>query len=58
MILEMCREAAAEERARIASGLPPTIPEPWSQTTWELLRRLACQPRQHSSNESSDESHE
>jgi hypothetical protein len=53
-ILEKCREAAAEERARIAAGLPPTVPEPWPESTWELLRRLARQSRHDSLIESGD----
>jgi hypothetical protein len=58
MILEKCREAAEEERARIASGLPPTVPEPWPESTWELLRRLARQSRQDSSREGGEQPNE
>ena len=58
LILAKCREAAAKERARIASGLPPTIPEPWPESTWELLRRLVRQSRQSSSVENGEQPHE
>jgi hypothetical protein len=58
MILDKCREAAAEERARIASGLPPTTPEPWPESTWELLRRLVRQSRENSRVASGEQPHE
>jgi hypothetical protein len=58
MILAQCCEAAAEERARIAAGLPPTQPEPWPESTWELLRRLVRQSRQNFRIERGDKPHE
>jgi len=49
MIARLCREAAEEEWARIKAGLPPTEPEPWPESTWELLRRLSAQGREAAS---------
>jgi hypothetical protein len=46
MLARLCQEAADEERARIAAGLPPTEPEPWPESTWEHLRRWAAQSRE------------
>lgn len=41
-----CRAAMEIERGRLASGLPPSQPAPWPESTWELLRRHAPLGRQ------------
>ncbi|MCU0981862.1 MAG: hypothetical protein MUF25_22145 [Pirellulaceae bacterium] len=41
LIMAACRAAAALERGRIASGLPPSQPVPWPESTWALLRKYA-----------------
>jgi hypothetical protein len=42
MISAVCRLAAAIVEGRKKAGLPPPIPTPWPESTWELLRRLAA----------------
>ena len=41
LLLAACRTAAEIERGRSSSGLPPSQPAPWPESTWELLRRHA-----------------
>ena len=41
LLMVACRAAAEIERGRSSSGLPPSQPAPWPQSTWELLRRHA-----------------
>jgi hypothetical protein len=44
LLAAACRDAAAVERSRIESGLPPSQPAPWPASTWaflaEAVRRL------------------
>lgn len=41
MIIAACRAAVQIEQGRVASGLPPSQPAPWPDSTWELLKRYA-----------------
>ena len=41
LIVAACRAAAQIEEGRLASGLPPSQPAPWPESTWQLLRRYA-----------------
>ncbi len=41
LIIAACRAAAVLEQGRIASGLPPSQPVPWPESTWALLRKYA-----------------
>lgn len=41
LIMAACQAAAALERGRIASGLPPSEPVPWPESTWAMLRNHA-----------------
>jgi len=36
-----CRLAASVERSKTKSGMPPSQPEPWPDSTWEFLRKHA-----------------
>lgn len=39
MLTAVCRDAMELERSRVASGLPPSQPAPWPQSTWDFLRK-------------------
>ena len=41
-----CRLAASIERGKIDSGLPPSQPVPWPQSTWEFLKKHAPNGKQ------------
>ena len=43
-----CIAAAQIEKSRRATGLPPTQPAPWPESTWELLRKHAAKFRANS----------
>jgi hypothetical protein len=42
MVAAVCRAAAKIHAGRIASGLPPSEPTPWPDSTWALLKRLTA----------------
>jgi len=41
LIIAACRAAAQIEQGRLASGLPPSQPAPWPDSTRQLLKRYA-----------------
>jgi hypothetical protein len=41
LIMAACRAAAQIEQGRLDSGLPPSQPAPWPESTWQLLKRHA-----------------
>lgn len=41
LVISACRAAAQIEQGRLDSGLPPSQPAPWPESTWQLLRRYA-----------------
>jgi len=47
MVAAVCRAAGKIHAGRIASGLPPSQPTPWPDSTWELLKRLTADARGH-----------
>lgn len=49
LIIAACRAAAQIEQGRLASGLPPSQPAPWPESTWQLLRRYAPNGQRRSS---------
>lgn len=42
MVAAVCRAAAKIHAGRIASGLAPSEPTPWPDSTWALLKRLTA----------------
>ena len=49
LIIAACRAAARIEQGRLASGLPPSSPAPWPESTWRLLRAHAPNGQQKQS---------
>lgn len=49
LIKAACRAAARIERSKIASGLPPSRPVPWPESTWQLLKEHARNAQQPAS---------
>lgn len=45
MIEAVCTAAMECERAKPLNGIAPTEPQPWPQSTYELLRRHAANAR-------------
>jgi hypothetical protein len=45
LIESACEAAAAINRSRLATGLPPVEPAPWPPSTWEFLRKHAARVR-------------
>lgn len=53
LLSQACLLAARLERSRIESGLPPSEPVPWPESTWEMLRKSAAAWRAAKSNKNS-----
>lgn len=51
LIAMACRAAALVERGRIATGLRPSQPVPWPESTWALLRKYAPHGQQRTARE-------
>ena len=51
LIVSACRAAAGVEGGRTASGLRPSQPVPWPESTWAFLRRYAPDGQQRASRE-------
>ncbi len=43
----VCRDAVMIEAAKAQMGLPPSLPNPWPTSTWELLKRLTANVQSH-----------
>jgi hypothetical protein len=41
MIDSVCADVVAILKGRQARGLPPSVPAPWPESTWDLLRKYA-----------------
>jgi len=51
LLVSACRAAAIIERGRLASGLPPSQPAPWPDSTWALLKKYAPNGQQRQADE-------
>jgi hypothetical protein len=51
LIALACQAATAVERGRMASGLGPSQPVPWPESTWMLLRKYAPDGQQRPADE-------
>ncbi len=43
----VCRDAVTIEAAKAQMGFPPSAPNPWPTSTWELLKRLTANVQPH-----------
>jgi hypothetical protein len=45
MLKAVCSAAAKLHASRRQAGLPPAVPAPWPESTWEFMRRNAPNAR-------------